>query len=271
MDPPHDLYEQHYGSMAEPVYREIRRETYRDDMGQTGWLTVAELQRFVAAMELTASCRVLEVACGSGGACVAMAHETGAHVVGVDASEQAVKGATARAAAEIHNNRVSFRVADAARPLLFPGCSFDAIFCNDAINHLDDRRAVLADWYRLLRPGGRLLYTDPVVVSGAVSAAEFAARSTIGEFVFVPRGENELLLGEAGFRCVRSTDASDNIIEISRRWRDARVWRRDDLVALEGEKGFLATQQFLNTAHLLAEEGRLARYAFMATRPQEKP
>ena len=271
MDPPHDLYEQHYGSMAEPVYREIRRETYRDDMGQTGWLTVGELQAFVAGLELTASCRVLEVACGSGGACVAMAHETGAHVVGVDASEQAVKGAIARAAAEIHNDRVSFRVADATCPLLFPECSFDAIFCNDAINHLDDRRAVLADWYRLLRPGGRLLYTDPVVVSGAVSAAEFAARSTIGEFVFVPRGENELLLGEAGFRCVRSMDASDNIIEISRRWRDARAWRRDDLVALEGEKGFLATQQFLNTAHLLAEEGRLARYAFMATRPQEKP
>ena len=40
---------------------------------------------------------------------------------------------------------------------------------------------------------------------------------------------------------------------------------------VEGEEGFLATQKFLNTVHLLAEEGRLARYAFMAARPQENP
>jgi SAM-dependent methyltransferase len=266
---PRDLYQQHYGSQDDPIYREIRAETYRDDMGQTSWLTVAELQSFLAGLQLTASCRVLEVACGSGGASVAMAHETGARVVGVDASEPGVQAAKARAAAEIHNDRVTFMVADATRPLLFPDRSFNAIFCNDAINHLGDRRAVLADWYRLLRPGGRLLYTDPVVVSGAVSAAEFAARSTIGEFVFMPRGENELLLGESGFRCVRSRDVSDNIIEISRRWRDARSWRRDELVARETGEGFLATQRFLNTVHLLAEEGRLSRYAFTGSRPGE--
>jgi len=271
MEPPHDLYQQHYGSQADPVYQEIRAETYREDMGQTGWLTVAELQSFLAALQVTASCRVLEVACGAGGASMAIAHETGAHVVGVDASEAAVQAATATAAAEIHNDRVTFRVADATRPLLFPDASFDVIFCNDAINHLGDRRAVLADWYRLVRPGGRLLYTDPVVVSGAVSAAEFAARSTIGEFVFMPRGENELLLGESGFRQVRSRDASDNIIEISRRWRDARAWRRDELVARESAEGFLATQKFLNTVHRLAEEGRLSRYAFMGARPGDNP
>jgi hypothetical protein len=45
---PRDLYQQHYGSQDDPIYREIRAETYRDDMGQTSWLTVAELQSFLA-------------------------------------------------------------------------------------------------------------------------------------------------------------------------------------------------------------------------------
>ena len=267
MDKPRGLYDQLYGRIQDPVYRQIRAVTFDQDLGQTGWLTAAELSGFVSRLRLTASCRALDVACGSGGASVLMAHETGAHVVGVDANEKAVQAATERAAREVHNDRVLFRVTDATLPLPFKDRSFDAIFCNDAINHLKDRRAVLGDWFRILKPGGRILYTDPVVVTGMVSASEFAARSTIGEFVFVPRGENEMILGESGFRDVAALDASDNIIELSRRWRDARAFHREALVALETETGFQSIQDFLTTVHILAEEGRLLRHAFFARRP----
>jgi len=267
VDKPRGLYDQLYGCMMDPIYRQIRAVTFDQDLGQTGWLTAAELSGFVSRLHLSASCRVLDVACGSGGASVLMAHETGAHVVGVDANQMAVKVALERAAREVLNERVLFRVADASRPLPFEEQSFDAIFCNDAINHLKDRRALLADWFRMLKPGGRILYTDPVVVTGMVSASEFAARSSIGEFVFAPRGENEMILGESGFRDVEVLDASDNIIELSRRWRDARAFHREALVALETEAGFQAIQDFLTTVHILAEEGRLLRHAFCARRP----
>jgi SAM-dependent methyltransferase len=263
-----NFYQQQYGAMMAPVYRDIRAATYDEDMGQTGWLTVAELKSFLGSMKVPTDGRVLEVACGSGGACLVTSLETGAQVVGVDHSEPAVAAATARAAAEPGGGQVQFQVADATRPLEFPDRSFDAIFCNDAINHLGKRQAVLAGWLRLLRPGGRLLYTDPVVVRGAVTADEFAARSTIGDFIFMPQGENEALLKAAGFTSVGGWDVSENIIQISGRWRDAREARREELVALESEAGFLAAQSLLDAVHLLSAEGRLARQAFLGVRPQ---
>jgi ubiquinone/menaquinone biosynthesis C-methylase UbiE len=66
--------------------------------------------------------------------------------------------------------RVSFQLVDAGQRLPFPDASFDALFCDDAINHLPDRARLFADWHRVLKPGGRLLFTDPVVVTGRTRA-----------------------------------------------------------------------------------------------------
>lgn len=108
----------------------------------------------------------MEVGCGSGGVTCRMALETGATCSGVDINARGIEGAVGRAREHRLESRVSFSVADAARPLPFASGSFDAIFCNDAINHLQGRLGVLRDWHRLLRPRGRLLFTDPIVVTG---------------------------------------------------------------------------------------------------------
>ena len=61
----------------------------------------------------------------------------------------------------------TFLVADANAALPFADGSFDGVVCVDAVNHLRDRAAVLREWRRVLRPGGRAVFTDPVVVTGA--------------------------------------------------------------------------------------------------------
>jgi ubiquinone/menaquinone biosynthesis C-methylase UbiE len=73
--------------------------------------------------------------------------------------------------------RSEFRVADATGPLPFSDATFDAVTCIDAINHFPDRPQVIAEWARLLKLGGRLLFTDPITVTGALTNAEitFAA------------------------------------------------------------------------------------------------
>jgi len=262
-----NLYDAHYGLLAADPQTAVRRLTYDEDLGQASWITLAEARGFFAALGLGPEQRVLEVACGSGGVTCRLAQETGAGCVGVDINPHGIEAAERRAAELGLTSRVSFRVTDAARPLPFPDQSFDAILCNDSINHLPERLEVLRDWHRVLRPGGRLLFTDPIVVTGQLTNEEVRVRSSVGFFLFTPAGCNERLLAESGFVAAEVHDATEAVTTVSARWRRAREDRREALEELEGKEAFEGVQRFLEVAHTLAREGRLSRYVYLATRP----
>jgi SAM-dependent methyltransferase len=162
--------------------------------------------------------------------------------------------------------RTSFHVADARRALPSPDASFDALFCNDTFNHFPRRAEVLREWRRVLRPGGRVVVTDPVVVTGPVTNAEIRARSAIGTFLFAPAGYNERLFAECGFALDEVRDVTDAVAAVSGRWMDARDRRRADLIAIEGDASFAGLQEFLHAVHTLSRERRLSRYMYVATR-----
>lgn len=262
-----DLYDSHYGNLSGDAHAEVRRETWDEDLGQASWITAAEAREWFARLDLRAGRRALEVACGSGGVTCEMARRSGAACAGVDVNPHGVEAARRRAEREGLAALVSFEVADAGAPLPFPDASFDAIFCNDSINHLPDRPAVLRDWRRLLRPGGRLLFTDPIVVTGQLTGDEMRARSSVGFFLFTPAGLNEQMLDAAGFVLRESRDVTEAVASIAAKWRDARARRRERLAEREGAEAFDGLQRFLDVAHVLAAERRLSRFAYLAERP----
>jgi SAM-dependent methyltransferase len=260
-----DLYDSHYGHIATDVQTDVRRETYGDDLGQASWITLQEAMEWFRLLELAPGRSALEVACGSGGITLRMAAETGAACTGVDINVHGIEAANRRAAGE-GMSLGSFQVVDAAARLPFPDGSFDAVFCNDAINHLPGRSNVLRDWHRVLKPGGRVLFTDPIVVTGQLSNEEIRVRSSIGFFLFTPLGHNELLLKEAGFDIREVRNVTEPVVSVSGRWREARARRREALVALEGEAAYDGFQRFLDTVHTLAGERRLSRFMYLAVR-----
>lgn len=263
-----DFYDSSYQNFANEVYAEVRHQAFGDDLGQNSWLTAEELEQFAEWMNLGDGGRVLDVACGSGGPALRLADITGCHVHGIDSHGDGITQANAMAVSRGLEERAHFGCIDADTPLPFPDAAFDAVVCVDAINHFPDRTRLLREWARVVRPGGRVLFTDPIVITGPLSHKEIAARSVIGYFMFVPPGEDERRIREAGLNLVQAEDATPNVTEVAGRWLAARAEREQVLREMEGDDSFDETQKFLAMVELLARERRLSRFVFVAERPE---
>jgi SAM-dependent methyltransferase len=260
-------YDTNYGHFDTELYAEIRREAFGEDIGQNSWLTADEQDRFLTWLDLSPATTVLDVACGAGGPALCLAAKTGTSVIGIDVHEQAIAMGNALAARRALSHVAEFRVGDAAQPLPFSDSTFDAITCIDAINHLPDRPRVIQEWVRLLKPNGRLLFTDPLIVTAPLANAEIAVRSSGGFHLLVPPGYDEQVLVQCGLRVVVSEDVTHHAAEIADRRRVARASRAHALRAIEGHHAFAAQQEFLTVASRLAREGRLSRFVFVAEKP----
>jgi SAM-dependent methyltransferase len=258
-----DFFSNQYANFTEQVLAAVRAEAFGDDIGQNGWVTRDEYDRFVAWLGLTARSRVLEVASGSGGPALYLADRWDCQVTGVDVNPHGIAAAARSAARGGLADRAKFRLGDATLPLPFATGSFDALLCIDSMNHFPNRLDALRDWSRLLRAGGRAVFTDPVVITGAVTNEELAQRSSIGLFVFVPREVTLRMIAEAGLTVLNELDLTENAARVSDRWRAARARLRADLVRIEGDARYDGVQKFLASVHRLTSERRLSRIAWL--------
>ena len=260
-----DLYNSTYGNFQEQVLTEVRRETYIEDIGQSSWITTEEYDTFYSWLNLSPGDHVLEVASGSGGPALYLAKKFKCRITGLDINEEGIKTANHQAL----NARITdakFQFADVDQRLPFDDETFDAVLCADSMNHFRNRLGDFQEWHRVLKPGKRALFTDPVVITGPVSNQELAARSSIGFFLFVPLEVTKKLISEAGFKLIRCEDVTGNIELTSGRWYAARQKHRDDLLKIEGEERFSRLQTFLSTVHQLTSERRLSRFVFLVER-----
>jgi len=269
MSTPVDLYDNAYGNYAAEIYRQVRIATYGEDFGQTSWVTNEESKEIPQALAITLVSRVLEIGCGSGGYALHVAETTGCTVVGVDVNEAGIRNGKALSRARNLSDRVLFEHCDASQKLPFPDATFDAAFANDVLCHIPGRPALLQEVLRVLKPQGRLLFSDALVIGGAISHEEVATRSSIGYYLFSPPGYNERLIQEAGFRSVLVNETTENTACIARRWRDARDSLRDALIAVEGRENFDGLQQFLSCVCRMSQERRLLRYLYVAQKDCE--
>ena len=257
-------YDANDGNFQTALYEQIRREAFGEDIGQNSWLTADEQDRFLTWLDLSPSKNLLDVACGAGGPALRMATLTRCSVVGIDVHEQAVSTARSVATQRGLSRLAEFLVADAAEQLPFSNAAFDAITCIDAINHLSDRRHAIAESARLLKQGGRLLFTDPVTVTGPLTNAEISVRSWAGFNLFVPPDYNERIIEQCDLQMLVHKDLTANMAEVAERRGTARASRSTVLREIEGDQTYEAEQEFFAVASRLAREGRLSRLVYVA-------
>ncbi|QBD75384.1 methyltransferase domain-containing protein [Ktedonosporobacter rubrisoli] len=115
----------------------------------------------VECMQLQAGERVLDVATGRGAVLFAAAEQVGpaGSVVGIDLAEQMI-ACTAEDIVQCGVQNAHVEQMDAEH-LTFPAASFDHVICAYALFFFPNIERVLAEFFRVLRPGGKLGLSVP--------------------------------------------------------------------------------------------------------------
>jgi SAM-dependent methyltransferase len=164
----------HEAMARSPLVRRLWRahacgEDFPGDLWHISFVTVPEMRRIAGAMRLRAGGTLVDIGCGAGGPALWLARETGASVIGVDASAAGPAVASQRAAALGFGERARFITGTFDATGLPDACA-DAVTSNDALQYAPDKAAAFREMKRLLRPGGRLVVTafelEPSRVAG---------------------------------------------------------------------------------------------------------
>lgn len=103
--------------------------------------------------------KVLDVGCGIGGPCRMLAAEYGCHATGLDLSHEYVRTATGLSKLVHLQDHTSFVQGNATK-LPFKDASFDVVWTQHAQMNIGEKEKFYSEIYRVLVPGGSLLYYD---------------------------------------------------------------------------------------------------------------
>ena len=159
--------------------------------------------------EIGVGSHVLDLCSALGGPARSLARRFGCRVTGLDATPRMVDEAVRRTAAVGLEDLVSFRLGDAlATP--FPADSFDVVVGQDAWCYVTDKARLIAECARVVRPGGRVAFTD-WLETGPMSGVEWEALHQFMVFPYMETldGYTELIKG-AGLTLVGAEDLSSH-------------------------------------------------------------
>ena len=101
---------------------------------------------------------VLDAGCGQGKSFRLLTeHFSPRQLIGIDADREALQYARAEASKE--GLSIELRQRDIAQ-LDIPNASVDLLFCHQTFHHLTHQQAALEEFYRILKPGGLLLFAE---------------------------------------------------------------------------------------------------------------
>jgi SAM-dependent methyltransferase len=142
------------GIAADAITEEVLQQHDQDHYGGT-----AATDRLIAEAAVRAEDVVLDVCSGMGGPARYLAWKTGCDVTGLDITASRVEGATELTRVAGLSGSVRF-VHGNALAMPFRDASFTLAIAQESFAHIPGKPRLLAECARVLRPAGRLVFSD---------------------------------------------------------------------------------------------------------------
>ena len=214
---------------------------------------------------ITPASRVLDVGAGLGGPARFLASRRGCRVVGVELHPDRAAGMERLTRRVGLRHAVSVVRADATA-LPFGAARFDACLSQEALLHVADKAAVLAEARRVLLPGGRLAFSDWIAHSGLGDLERARLADWMAAVTLQSLDGYRALLGRAGFRGVEAEDLTDEWRAILRERLAMYRALREQTVRRLGEARYREYDALYAFFVGLVEAGKLGGGRFSATR-----
>ncbi len=242
------------------VVLEIERKVLGCDYGGTSWTTRRKADLVRRLLDLAPGKRLLDVGAGAGWPGLYLARRSGCDVTLLDMPVNGLRIAMSRAAAE-KNDGVVWAVSGDGAAMPFASGAFDAVSHSDVLCCLEAKHDALRACRRLLRPGGKMVFT---VISIPSPAAYERAEKNDPPFV-AAASDYPAMLRETGWKITEQTDLSADFLDSTRRILAEEESHGDALTELHGAAAYAELLGKRRKRTGLLEQGLLQRELFAAT------
>lgn len=171
---------------------------------------------------LRAGMAVVDIGSGLGGPSRVLAAEYGCDVTGIDLTEEFVRSARVLTERCGLSDRVRFQQGDALA-LPFADQSFDAAWTQHAVMNIEDRLRLYREAFRVLKPGGRLVFFDILKGNGEEPDYPLPWASDRSISFLYDAEETRSFLGQSGFQELKWEDVTGYYVEVIKRQAAAQT------------------------------------------------
>lgn len=197
-------------------------EAFLTDL-RDGWWNVDYLRLIAARLRLDRAQDVLDVGAGMGHwtrLVTTLLHPT-AQVVGVEREPDWVAEAARRGGANVRF------VQGSADRLPFPDASFDLVTCQTLLIHVPDPAVVIAEMWRVLRPGGQLMVAEPNNLANTASWAVQLPGADVEDALEAVRLEIMVERGKQALGEGHNSIGEVLVGMLGAGWADVQCWAND--------------------------------------------